>query len=183
MPASKPYFARNKLAYLVWFNQVDKSDIPLVGGKGANLGEMVKAGFPVPNGFIITSAAYYYLLQHNQLANQIGQILDGLNVHRSQDLDRASQVIRRLIVRASIPQDLADKVLSAYDKLSGAKDALVAVRSSATAEDLPDASLAGQQETYLNVKGDANLIQTIRHAWSSLFTPRAIFYREEKKFD
>ena len=172
------------LPHVVWFKDVTKEDIPLVGGKGANLGEMTRAGFPVPNGFIITAAAYYYVLQANQLAPKITALLEDLDVNKPQELDRVAQSIRQLIVRADIPLDLSQDILKAYQKLSSRwSDALVAVRSSATAEDLPDASFAGQQETYLNIKGEANLIQAIRHSWASLFTPRAIFYRVQKKFD
>ncbi|MBI4034837.1 MAG: phosphoenolpyruvate synthase [Candidatus Chisholmbacteria bacterium] len=172
------------LPYVVWFKDVDKSDIALVGGKGANLGEMTRAGFPVPNGFIVTSAAYSYILESNYLRSKIYDLLSNLDVNKPQELDRVSHQIRQIIIRADVPSDLSQLILKAYAKLSPRwSDALVAVRSSATAEDLPDASFAGQQETYLNVKGDANLIQNIRHAWASLFTPRAIFYRTQKKFD
>lgn len=172
------------LPYIVWFKDVSKEDVALVGGKGANLGEMTRAGFPVPNGFIVTSAAYLYLLDTNNLRPKIKAILDNIDVNRPPELDRVSQDLKRLISRAEIPGDLADQILAAYDRLSpGSSPALVAVRSSATAEDLPGASFAGQQETYLNIKGEANLIQTIRQAWASLFTPRAIFYRTQKHFD
>ena len=171
-------------AHIAWFKDVTKEDIPLVGGKGANLGEMTRAGFPVPTGFIITSAAYFYLLQANNLTPKIRQLLDGLDVNKPQELDRISYQVRQIIVRAKIPQSLSSEILKAYSKLSGKwSHALVAVRSSATAEDLPDASFAGQQETYLNIRGEANLIQAVRQSWASLFTPRAIFYRTQKKFD
>ena len=170
--------------YIAWFKDVTKEDVNLVGGKGANLGEMTRAGFPVPNGFIITAAAYFYLLEANNLTPQIRQLLEGLDVNKPQELDRVSAQIRHLIIRADIPADLSAAILRAYQQLSPRwSHALVAVRSSATAEDLPDASFAGQQETYLNIRGEANLIQAVRQSWASLFTPRAIFYRTQKKFD
>lgn len=167
--------------YVVWFKDVGHDDIPLVGGKGANLGEMTRAGFPVPNGFVVTSPAYFYFLDHNHLREKIREMLHGLDVRRTAELTRVSQQIRKLVNQAPVPEDLAMLVMKTYLKLG--KDALVAVRSSATAEDLPDASFAGQQDTFLNVKGEANLMEKVKDAWSSLFTPRAIFYREEKHFD
>lgn len=170
--------------YLVWFKEVDKDDLALVGGKGANLGEMTKSGFPVPPGFIVTSTAYYYFLAENKLRRKIKDILKTTNISDPNQLNQASQRIKKSIIRGKVPSDLAQQIISFYEKLSGAfKHSLVAVRSSGTAEDLPDASFAGQQETFLNVKGEANLINKVRQCWASLFTPRAIFYRQEKKFD
>lgn len=170
-----------QLPFTVWFDEIDKDDIALVGGKGANLGEMTKAGFPVPNGFVVTAPAYYHFLDENHLREKIKAILAGLDVGRTTELTRVSQQIRKLIHESPIPQNLATLVMTTYLKLG--KDCLVAVRSSATAEDLPDASFAGQQETFLNVKGESNLLERVKDAWSSLFTPRAIFYRQEKHFD
>lgn len=169
---------------IVDFQQVSKSDVGLVGGKGANLGEMARAGFPVPPGFIVTSAAYFNVLDINNLRPKIKTILDDLDVHNIHSLNQVSRQIKSLISRANIPDQLAIDIIKRYLKFgSGYNQTLVAVRSSATAEDLPDASFAGQQETYLNVKGEANLIQNIRACWASLFEPRAIFYRQEKNFD
>lgn len=169
---------------IVWFNEVGKSNINLVGGKGANLGEMVRAGFPVPPGFIVTSKAYYSFIKENNFATQITRILKSSDVNDPRQLSPVSNKIRHLIHHGKVSPELAKEIITAYEKLSGILEpALVAVRSSATAEDLPDASFAGQQETFLNIKGEANLINKIREAWSSLFTPRAIFYREQKKFD
>ncbi len=176
--------ATKESKYIVWFKQVDKKDIPEVGGKGANLGEMVSFGIPVPPGFIVTSGAYFYFLEKNNLRVEIKRILQTVDVHNAKQLNDASQKIRQLIRKGDIPQDLAKQIAFAYDKLGGSlKQTLVAIRSSATAEDLPDASFAGQQETFLNVKGESNVIEKVRDAWSSLFTPRAIFYREQKNFD
>jgi pyruvate,water dikinase len=174
----------NDKKIIVWFKEVDKDDIGLVGGKGANLGEMVAAGFPVPEGFIVTSEAYFQFLKENNYLTQIKRILEPINFQDPRQLNEASQKIKKIILRGKIPQDLAKQAINFYEKLGGRlkKQILVAVRSSATAEDLPDASFAGQQETFLNVKGEANLVNKIRECWASLFTPRAIFYREEKKF-
>jgi len=172
------------LPYIVSFKEIDKHDISLVGGKGANLGEMTKSGFPVPPGFIVTAAAYYYLLDHNALRPAIKDALGHLNVHDPRSLNSVSKKIKNLILHAQVPNDLALQIIKAYLKLNrGHQQILVAARSSATAEDLPDASFAGQQETFLNVKGEANLIQKVRACWASLFEPRAIFYRQEKGFD
>lgn len=174
----------DSLPMIVDFKQVGKTDVGLVGGKGANLGEMARAGFPVPPGFIVTSAAYFQVLQINDLKPKIKSILDNLDIHDIHSLNEMSRQIKSLISRANIPNHLALDIIKRYLKLgSGHNQTLVAVRSSATAEDLPDASFAGQQETFLNVQGEANLIQNIRACWASLFEPRAIFYRQEKNFD
>lgn len=165
---------------VVWFKDVDKHSVSLVGGKGANLGEMVAAGFPVPNGFIVTSPAYFYVLEHNKLQEKIHGLLKGLNVNDPHSLEAASKSVKRLIAHAEVPEDLAQQILQAYVKLG---EPTVAVRSSATAEDLPGASFAGQQRTFLNVKGEANVIEAIREAWASLFEARAIFYRQTKGYD
>lgn len=169
---------------IVFFNQIDKNDIPLVGGKGANLGEMTKAGFPVPNGFAVTVAGYDLFIEHNQIFQKIQDILKEIDVNKSEELQNASEKIGKIVASGEIPQELALEITKAYRKLSGFfKAALVAVRSSATAEDLPGASFAGQQATYLNIKGDTNLLQSVRDCWASLFTARAIFYRAQNKID
>ena len=167
---------------ILFFNQIDKDDLPLVGGKGANLGEMTKAGFPVPNGFAVTVSAYDLFLGENEIKKQIDNVLKTTDRHDSRQLNSASKQIERTIMRSKVPKVLQQDIFKAYKKLSGRfNKTLVAVRSSATAEDLPTASFAGQQESYLNIKGDANLIETIKKCWASLFTARAIFYREENK--
>ncbi len=168
---------------VVWFSEVDKNDIPLVGGKGANLGEMSGAGFPVPNGFIVTSFAYYQFLKENNLEQKISHLINAADFRREESLSQTSSHIIREIRDGNLSDDLIAEVYTAYKKLSGTKDALVAVRSSATAEDLPNASFAGQQETFLNVKGESNLLIKIKDCWASLFETRAIFYRHENKFD
>lgn len=188
--------------FIVWFNEVDKHDIPLVGGKGANLGEMIQAGFPIPYGFIVTSRAYFYFLDKQKIKGKIEAELKNLNADDPKSLHAVSVKIRDIIVSTPIPEVIADEIGLFYERIrekekkqtkfvgklkervkSNFDPPLVAVRSSATAEDLPDASFAGQQETYLNVKGETNLLRKVRECWASLFTERAIFYRKEKKFD
>src|SRR3989344_8023136 len=169
---------------VVWFSEVDKEDISLVGGKGANLGEMTKAGFPVSDGFIVTAQAYYSFLKDNNLKKKIKNLINTLNFNNPNSLKQVSHLIRKEIVTNEISDELKMDIYNAYKKLGGIlEDTLVAVRSSATAEDLPNASFAGQQETFLNVRGDSNLILKIRECWASLFTERAIFYRHENKYD
>ncbi len=167
--------------FVLWFHEIDKGDVEIVGGKGANLGEMTQAGFPVPGGFVVTSAAYKHMIEENQLADKIKDLLKGLDVEDPDALNRASRNVQKIIESSPFPKSIEEQVYKAYDKLG--KDPLVAVRSSATAEDLPQASFAGQQETYLNVRGDASLLVHIRKAWASLFEPRAIYYRVQQGFD
>ena len=167
--------------YVLWFHEIDKDDVALVGGKGANLGEMTKAGFPVPGGFVVTSAAYRHMIEVNNLEGKIKAVLKDLNVEDATQLNRASSQVQKLIEQSPFPKEIEEPVFKAYDKLGG--NPWVAVRSSATAEDLPEASFAGQQETYLNVRGDASLLVHIRKAWASLFEPRAIYYRVQQGFD
>lgn len=171
----------NSAKYILWFHEIDKDDVAKVGGKGANLGEMTQAGFPVPNGFVVTSSAYIHMIEENNLEAKIKAILKDLNVEDANALNRASKQVIDLIEKSPFPKDIEEQVFKAYDKLGG--DPWVAVRSSATAEDLPQASFAGQQETYLNVRGDASVIVHIRKAWASLFEPRAIYYRVQQGFD
>ena len=153
-----------------------------MGGKGANLGEMANSGFPVPNGFAVTVEAYDLFLQENNLISEVARILKTIDHNDPAQLEGAARKIQNLIVKGSIPRQVVVEVAASYRKLSGAfKKALVAVRSSATAEDLPEASFAGQQATFLNIKGDANLLNSVRECWASLFTARAIFYRVENK--
>ena len=169
---------------VVFFKDIDKNDIPLVGGKGANLGEMTKAGFPVPEGFAVTVEGYSRFLKENNLEVQIKEILDRIDRDNPESLQDGARQIQKKINSGRIPDPVSREVVKAYQKLSGRfNKLLVAVRSSATAEDLPTASFAGQQATFLNVKGEANLLNKLREAWASLYTARAIFYREENKID
>jgi len=171
-------------ALVLPFSKISKEDISLVGGKGANLGEMYRLGLPVPNGFVVTAQAYQSVIDHNALQPVIREIIRQTDVNHQKDLQKASIKIQRLINTADIPQNLIDKIFQSYLNLKpGDQRPLVAVRSSATAEDLPDASFAGQQESYLDIQGEANLIQALRQAWASLWGARAIFYRATKGFD
>ena len=167
---------------VVFFKDIDKHDLPLVGGKGANLGEMWKAKFPVPNGFAVTIQSYDIFLEKNQISQKINDILLAVDVNQPDQLQEASDKISRIVAKSEIPNEVSEAVIKAYKKLSGIfKSELVAVRSSATAEDLPGASFAGQQATYLNIKGNNNLLLAVRDCWASLFTARAIFYRAQNK--
>lgn len=174
--------ARAKL--VVWFSEVDKHDVALVGGKGANLGEMVRNRFPVPDGFIVTSEAYYEFIKENNLQRHITDLLAWVDYGDQSSLDKVSQQIKQTIIEGRVSEQLKHEILVSYKKLSGVlRPALVAVRSSTTVEDTVNASFAGQHETYLNVSGEANVLLKIKEGWASLFDARAIFYRHEKHFD
>ncbi len=165
---------------VVWFEDVGKEDIPQVGGKGANLGEMTKSGIPVPPGFIITAQSYFYFLEKSNLTDKIRQMLSSLDLNDSEKLQKVASKIKRLLNAAAMPKEIAQEIAQAYKKMGGG---LVAVRSSATAEDLPEASFAGQQRTFLNVAGEREVIAAVQGCWASLFEPRAIFYRAHQGFD
>jgi pyruvate,water dikinase len=179
---------KNKFVY--FFNELGIKDVPRVGGKNASLGEMysqlTKSGLRIPNGFATTASAYNYFLESTGLKNQIKEILHGLNTKNIKDLMRRGAAIRKLIIAAELPKDFSQAISQAYRQLSAtyqAKNIDVAVRSSATAEDLPDASFAGQQETFLNITGEKDLLLAVKKCIASLFTNRAISYRVDKKFD
>ena len=182
MSTSLPRFIR-------WFADISIGDIPLVGGKNASLGEMVRElsaqGVKVPDGFAVTAEGYRHFLRSTGLDARIKQILSGLDTTNMDNLQRRGSEVRHAILATPMPCDLEEEMLAAYAKLSGAQTMPldVAVRSSATAEDLPDASFAGQQETYLNVQGNASLLEHCRRSFASLFTDRAISYRVDKGFD
>ncbi len=172
---------------ILWFSEVGKDDGAIVGGKGANLGELTKAGLPVPPGFIITADAYFDYLKATDLAQKISSVIDGFNKEDSKDLQERAEKAKDLILKTPLPVELKTEILDSYHKL--AKDSktpldelYVAVRSSATAEDLAGASFAGQQATYLNVKGDDEVLVAVLKCWASLFEARAIYYREEQGF-
>lgn len=173
------------MKYVVWFTDVDKDDIALVGGKGANLGELTKAGLPVPPGFIVTSEAYFDFLEGADLDITIGKMLKNLDVNSTKDLHKAAVDIQKAIMSKPMPSEIAKEISSAYQKLytSGSTSFYVAVRSSATAEDLPEASFAGQQKTFLNISGAENVLKAVRMAWASLFEARAIYYRQVHNFE
>ena len=171
---------------LLWFKDIRFEDVNIVGGKGANLGEMYSLGIPVPNGFVVTADTYFDFIEKNKLKPQIKNILSITNVDHPDELQSASQKIRSLIKKAPFTHDISIQIMTAYKKLGsfgGLVDMPVAVRSSATAEDSLDASFAGQQDTYLNVVGESNVLHRVRDCWASLFTPRSIFYRVKKKYD
>lgn len=173
---------------ILWFSEVGKDDGKLVGGKGANLGELTRAGLPVPKGFIVTAGAYFDFLEKTKLKARIAEILEGLDVENSKDLQERAEKIQAEIKKADFPHHLAHEIIKSYHKLAKEtntkKEALyVAVRSSATAEDLADASFAGQQATYLNILGDIKVLHAVLKCWASLFEARAIYYREDKGFD
>ena len=165
---------------VVWFNEVNKNDIPLVGGKGANLGEMTQAGIPVPPGFIVTASAYYDFIEKANLQDKIKSLLDPVDIQNSKQLQEVALKVQKLITDAQMPKETAKEIEHAYDKMG---KGLVAVRSSATAEDLPEASFAGQQSTYLNIQGGKDVVKAVQNCWASLFEARAIFYRQEQGFD
>jgi pyruvate,water dikinase len=160
--------------------EAGKEDVALVGGKGANLGELVRAGIPVPRGFIVTSAAYFGLLEAAGLREDIERHLTGLDVNDNDALNTVAAEIKALISAAGMPAGVAADIAVAYEALG---EGPVAVRSSATAEDLAEASFAGQQETYLNIEGPGDVVRAVQACWASLFEPRAIFYRSGAGFD
>ncbi|MCW4026003.1 MAG: phosphoenolpyruvate synthase, partial [Candidatus Bathyarchaeota archaeon] len=171
----------------LWFEELAKGDIPLVGGKNANLGEMTQAGIPVPPGFAVTAYAYQKYIEETEIAGKIYELIEKTVTEKEdpRQYEEASKKVRKLIESTPMPADIGKAIGEAYRGLAEktkAANVFVAVRSSATAEDLPDASFAGQQETYLNVKGEEDLLDKTVKCWSSLFTPRAIFYRTEKGF-
>jgi len=176
-------------AEILWFEDIGIEDVPLVGGKNASLGEMYREltpqGIRIPPGFAITAAAYRDFLEHAGVAARLREILAGLDTHDIADLQRRGLAARHAILAAELPAGLERAILAAYHRLSGDGAVLadVAVRSSATAEDLPDASFAGQQETYLNVQGPSALLEACKRCFASLYTDRAISYRADKGFD
>ncbi|MBI0583692.1 MAG: phosphoenolpyruvate synthase [Methanomassiliicoccus sp.] len=159
------------------------NDIPIAGGKAANLGELTSAGFDVPPGFVLTTESYDYYLKQNDLSKVISKALATVDVSSDASLQEVSGTIRKAFEEGDMPKDLEATVLDEYKKLGKGHYPLVAVRSSATAEDLPTASFAGQQDTYLNVSEPKSLLISIKKCWASLFTPRAIAYRVSKDFD
>jgi len=175
--------------YIRWFNRLGAADVPLVGGKNASLGEMVSAlstqGIRVPNGFAITAEAYRHTLDQADAWPQLHAALDGLDTRDVDDLSRRAQRARELIHGAPLPPDLTAQITAAYARLQAeyGRALTLAVRSSATAEDLPTASFAGQHETFLNISGEARLLEAVRSCFASLFTDRAISYRAQNGFD
>jgi len=174
--------------FILWFNEIGIKDVPLVGGKNASLGEMYRKlsskGINFANGYAVSAYSYFYLLQKAKIKKKIKEVLADLNTHDIQNLAERGRKVREIILDAPLPDDLESEIIKAYKKLESqyGKNVDVAVRSSATAEDLPDASFAGQQETYLNIRGQKALLHACHRCFASLFTNRAISYRQDKGF-
>ena len=183
---------KNDNKFIRWFNEIGIEDVPIVGGKNASLGEMYRnlesKGIKVPNGFAITAEAYRYFLDYAEIGDEIQEILADLDTSDLNNLMRKGRNIREIIKDAAFPPDLSEAICEAYDQLAaefgqqGLDNLDVAIRSSATAEDLPDASFAGQQDTFLNIQGERSVLGACRRCFASLFTNRAISYRHDKGF-
>jgi pyruvate, water dikinase len=187
--------------YIRWLSDLSKKDIKLVGGKGANLGEMFNAKFPVPQAFCVTTDAFFFFLKETKLEQSIKDIMNHINVDNTKELTEKTKEIREMIISQEMPEILEKEILEAYDNfnvdLTSMKDSpgalailksarepiFVSVRSSATAEDLGDASFAGQQDTFINVKGNSELIDKVKRCFASIFTARSFFYRKKKGFE
>lgn len=176
----------SKYNYIKWFNEIGKDDVGLVGGKGANLGELTSFGLPVPPGFCVTAEAYTKFIKYAELDEVVKLLMEAVDVENVDDLTNASKEIQNKIKEKDFDPELEEEILRAYREFSediGVKNPEVAVRSSATAEDLPDASFAGQQDTYLHISGEEELLNHIRDCFASLWTSRAIYYREKQNYD
>lgn len=166
--------------FVKWFSELGKGDIPVAGGKGANLGELKNAGIPIPNGFVVTAGAYYYFLDQTGIRDFLEKELKDLDPEDNKKLNQISKEVKKKIMTSEMPPEIAKDIREAYSKLGGFP---VAVRSSATAEDLPDASFAGQQDTYLNMQGPAEVVEAVQKCYASLYGARAIYYRLVNNFD
>src|SRR3989338_1917644 len=179
----------NNKKFIVWMEEVGIEDVPLVGGKNASLGEMIKTlgakGVSVPSGFIITAEGYRHFLRETVLEGKINETLKGLDTSKLKELARVGKKIREMIVKTEFPEDLKEEIEHAYGEMEAryGKNIDTAVRSSATAEDLPGASFAGEHDTYLGIRGADNVVNAVKSAMASLFTARAISYRVDKGFD
>jgi len=173
----------------MFFSEIRKGDVPIVGGKNASLGEMYSQltpkGINIPNGFATTADAYKYFLDYNGIDKKIAKIFSEVDLSKLEDVQKAGKISRDLTMKGKFPEDLKKEIIEAYEKLCEeyGEDTDVAVRSSATAEDLPDASFAGQHESYLNIKGNRDVLEAVKSCYASLFTDRAISYRRDKGFD
>ncbi len=186
---------------IVWLSELSKGDGNLAGGKGANLGEMYNAGFPVPPAFVVTTNAYNHFLEKTGIRDKIDDMLKTIDVDNTEQLEKTAKQIRELMLSEKMPDDLKDDILEAYDQFNIDLDAIkqspdalaimksarepifVSVRSSATAEDLSGASFAGQQQTFINIKGNDEVVEAVKKVFASTFTARAIFYRKKKGFE
>ncbi|MDK2875334.1 MAG: pyruvate, water dikinase, partial [Methanothermobacter sp.] len=172
--------------YVAFFEELGKDDVGIAGGKGANLGELTQAGIPVPPGFVVTAATYDKFMTDTGLQPVVMEMLENLDVNDTKELQRVSAEIKDIITSTEVPEDIQTLIIESYNALCqriGRDDVYVAIRSSATAEDLPEASFAGQQDTFLNIRGAEDVLDYVRRCWASLFEARAIFYREENNFD
>jgi pyruvate, water dikinase len=172
----------NEVPNILWLEEVRKEDIISVGGKGASLGEMASIGLPVPKAFMVTAQAFRRFLIETGLEKKIFASYERLDVENNEALEKAANGAKAMVLKAKIPSALKNDIRKAYKKMDS-EDLIVAVRSSATAEDLPDASFAGQQETYLNIKGENALLEAVQKCWASLYGARAIYYRSRQGFD
>jgi pyruvate,water dikinase len=167
---------------ILWLEEIRKEDIISVGGKGASLGEMASIGLPVPKAFVVTAQAFRRFLVETGLEQKIYASFDRLDVEDNDALEKSAENAKGLVLKAKVPAAIRDDIKKAYKKMENG-ELVVAVRSSATAEDLPDASFAGQQETFLNIKGEAALLTAVQKCWASLYGARAIYYRAKQGFD
>jgi len=174
------------MKHVEFFEELRKEDVAIAGGKGANLGELTNAGIPVPPGFVVTSKTYDQFIKETGIFDEIMDILDAIDVNENKELQASSVKIKKIITETTMPDEIKNIIIEAYNALChriGKDDVFVAIRSSATAEDLPEASFAGQQDTYLNIRGSDDVVKYVQECWASLFESRAIFYREENDFD
>ncbi len=170
-----------KVPNILWLAEIRKEDIPSVGGKGASLGEMTSVGLPVPNAFVVTAQAFRRYIEDAKIDSEIFSRLSGLDVENSDLLEKTAADVISIVMKTPVPDEIRKDIIHSYAKMGD--DVVVAVRSSATAEDLPDASFAGQQDTYLNIKGTEALIDAVQKCWASLYGARAIYYRAKQGFD
>lgn len=168
---------------ILWFKEINMQNVAEAGGKGASLGEMEQKGFPVPTGFVVTSEAYFNFMKETKIQDKIVKMIDSIDVENTQQLEETTARVRRIIENTPIIPKIKAEITNNYKLLSINDDAFVAVRSSATAEDLPEASFAGQQETYLNIQGSEEVAVAVQRCWASLFTARAVYYRKKQGFE
>src|SRR5215203_757334 len=171
------------MTYTAWFDEIRKDDIALAGGKGANLGELSHAGLPVPSGFVVTTTAYDAFLEASGIKGEVVALASVPPTEDPAGFEEVAEGIRALFSGGKVPEEMADEIRAAYQELSEDGETPVAVRSSATAEDLPGMSFAGQQETYLNVRGAEALLEGVKNCWASLWTARAMAYRARQGVD
>src|ERR687897_96604 len=171
------------MTYTAWFDEIGKQDIALVGGKGANLGELSRAGLPVPLGYVVTTRAYDAFVEVSGIKGEVVALASAPQAEDPAGFEEVSEGIRALFSGGKVPQEMADEIRASYQELSEDRETPVAVRSSATAEDLAGASFAGQQETYLNVRGAEALLDGVKNCWASLWTARAMAYRARQGVD